>query len=162
MYPNDNQFEETTIADVSSECDRTESEDKEKREIDLYGANAKDWLNRWDEGRSVWSISMGGLGPGYEQVIQITTAEILRCLLAKSYDHASWSNDDAWKKDLAEIEAVTMPTISGLGLSGAQWGAALNLACHFYQRGSIAVMTDERVKDRHIQVQRTFPVLENR
>mgnify|MGYP000936595712 FL=1 len=33
----------------------------------------------------------------------------------------------------------------------------MNLALQFYRRGPRAVMTDERVKDRHIQVSRTFP-----
>src|SRR3990172_3354015 len=57
---------------------RTEAEDEEHFEIELYGADAADWLKRWDEGRGVWSIEMGGLGPGYEQCIHITCAEILR------------------------------------------------------------------------------------
>src|SRR5581483_2130454 len=50
---------------------RTEAEDEEYRETQLYGTNAADWLARWDAGRAVWSIEMGGLGPGYEQCIHI-------------------------------------------------------------------------------------------
>src|SRR5947207_3276662 len=41
---------------------RTEAEDKEQSEIESYGADATDWLARWDAGRSVWSIEMGGMG----------------------------------------------------------------------------------------------------
>lgn len=139
---------------------RTEDEDKEKHEIDSYGADAADWLKRWDEGRSVWSISMGGLGPGYEQCIQITAAEILRHLMERQYDAAKWEDREAWDSDHKEIEAAGFANgrISALGLSGAQWCAAMNLALQFYRRGPRAVMTDGRVKDRHIQVQRTFPV----
>lgn len=139
---------------------RTEAEDKEKREIDSYGADAADWLKRWDDGRSVWSIEMGGLGPGYEQCIHITCAEILRDMLTKGYDSSKWDTGDSWKKDLKQIEeaAFKNPRIKALGLSGAQWGAAVNLAIMFYRKGPRAVMNDKRVEDRHIQVSRIFPV----
>lgn len=211
MYPNDWQFEETTVAKVSDESNgwsiecangwsfyvptpspvvpadgmtarfygkgvgftvrglfldgqkvfyRTEAEDKEKHEIDTYGADAADWLKRWDDGSPCWSIEMGGFGPGYEQCIHITAAEIMRHLLERNYDQATWDDREAWKRDRKEIETAGFANarISALDLSGTQWGAALNLALQFYRRGPRAVMTDERVKDRHIQVQRTFPV----
>lgn len=138
---------------------RTEEQEKEHREIESYGADAADWLKRWDEGRSVWSISMGGLGPGYEQAIQITVAEILRHLLERGYDYAAWSDTEKWQLDRKEIEAAGFanPKIDALGLSGAQWGAAMNMALQLYRRGPRAIMADEQVKDRHIQVQRNFP-----
>lgn len=210
MYPNDDQFEETTIAKVSEGSQgwsivredgfsffipnpsdvvpaigmnarfygkgighvvrglfldgqkvfyRTEVEEKELHEIETFGADAAEWLKRWDEGRIVWSIEMGGLGPGYEQCIHITAAEILRDMLATKYEHATWSDKEAWERDRKRIEAAGFANarINTLGLSGAQWGAALSLASHLYQHGPRAVMTDDRVKDRHIQVQRTFP-----
>ncbi len=139
---------------------RTEAEEKEHQEIQSYGADAADWLKRWDDGRGVWSIEMGGLGPGYEQCIHITCAEILRHMLTKNYDPAKWSDTESWKHDCDDIESMSHEnaTIKALGLSGAQWGAAMNLAVMFYRKGPRAVMTDKRVKDRHIQVSRTFPV----
>lgn len=139
---------------------RTEAEDKDYFARELYGADAAEWLKRWDEGRSVWTISMGGLGPGYEQCIHITCAEILRVMLARQYDHAKWSDKEEWKRDREEIDKTVMalPAIDALGLSGAQWGAAVNVASHLYMHGPLKMMSDERVKDRHIQVQRTFPV----
>jgi len=138
---------------------RTEEEQKEKSEIDIYGADAADWLKRWDEGLLVWTIEMGGLGPGYEQCIHITCAEILRIMLTKGYDSSKWDDIETWKKDREEIEQMSdkNPIIKALGLSGAQWGAALNLAGHFYRRGPRTVMKDERTKNRRIQVERTFP-----
>lgn len=138
---------------------RTEAEDQEHHEIMLYGADAADWLRRWDEGKVVWSIEMGGIGPGYEQCIHVTAAEVLRHMLAMKYDHSQWSDGDAWKKDLKTIEAEGFKneTIVKLGLSGAQWGAAVNVAANLYQRGPRAMMNDPRVKDRHIQVSRGFP-----
>lgn len=138
---------------------RTAAQEKEHREIESYGADATEWLKRWDEGKIVWSISMGGLGPGYEQAIQITVAEILRHLLGRNYDAAAWVDFEKWQLDKKEIEAAVFANtkIEALGLSGAQWVAAMNLALQLYRRGPRAIMVDEQVKDRHIQVSRTFP-----
>lgn len=138
MYPkNDTQYEDTT-----------------------YGADARDWLSRWDAGRSVWSIEMGGLGPGYEQAIQITVAEILRHLLDKQYNAAKWEDRTAWETDRKAIDEYGFANerINALGLSGAQWCSAVYLALQLYRRGPQEVMADKRVKDRHIQVSRVFPV----
>ena len=137
---------------------RTEEQEKEHREVESYGADAADWLSRWDEGRLVWSISMGGFGPGYEQAIQITAAEILRHLLERQYDAATWSDSEKWQRNRKEIESAGFANakIDALGLSGAQWGAALHLAVQLYRRGPRAIMADEQVKDRHIQVRRNF------
>jgi hypothetical protein len=102
---------------------------------------------------------MGGLGPGYEQCIHITCAEILRWFIDNACDASKWAEADGWKadrermtKDLHEVNAVKK-----LGLSGAQWGAAVNIATRLYLDGPRKVMTDDRVKDRHIQVQKHFP-----
>lgn len=139
---------------------RTQAEDEEYQKIQLYGADAAEWLRRWDAGRIVWSISMGGLGPSYEQCIQITVAEILRVMLTKQYDSTKWSDEDnTWKREREEIDAEVGATfvVKALGLSGAQWHAAMELATHLYMHGPCAIMTDARVKNRHIQVQRFFP-----
>jgi hypothetical protein len=138
---------------------RTKEQDEEHRAIELYGADAADWLKRWDDGRSCWSLEMGGLGPGYEQAIQVTVAEILRHMLDAGYHASRWTQPELWKQDREKIEQAGFANerIEKLGLSGAQWGAALNLAAHLYQDGPRKIMTDERVKDRKIQVSRTFP-----
>ena len=139
---------------------RNDAEQDEHFQLELYGADAAEWLKRWDAGRIVWSIEMGGLGPAYEQCIQITVAEILRHMLGANYDHTKWEGDDTgWKKDLELIREWSHkdPIIKKLGLSGAQWGAAVNLAAQLYRRGPRAVMKDDRVKDRQIQVSKEFP-----
>lgn len=138
---------------------RTAAEDAEKREIDLYGADAAGWLARWDAGKTVWSISMGGLGPGYEQCIHITTAEILRWFLHQKVDASRWDDPEFWQplRDRMEKAVHDVPAVKALGLSGAQFGAAINLASQFYQNGPRKVMGDPRVKERHIQVSRRFP-----
>lgn len=133
---------------------RTKDEHIEKSEIEQYGADAADWLARWDAGKGVWSIEMGGLGPGYEQCIQIVAAEVLRWLLANTPDLTS-----DWHKHGNPMEQTVSAVTEPLGLSGAQWGAGVNLAAMLYKTGPRGVMTDERVKDRHIQVRREFPQL---
>lgn len=139
---------------------RTEAEDAEHREIQMYGADAAEWLARWDAGKGVWSIEMGGLGPGYEQCIQITAAEILRHLLDAKYDAAAWDDKDTWKRDRETIDKYGFANerVKALGLSGAQWGAAMSLATALYLQGPRKIMNDDKIKDRKIQVQRTFPV----
>lgn len=138
---------------------RTEDEDKEYSEIEMYGENSVDWLKRWDAGQSVWSIEMGGLGPGYEQCIQIAMTEILRFMIDKKYDTSQSSDKEEWQKNEDEINKMghENPIINQLGLSGAQWGAALNLATHFYKKGPRSIMADAIVKDRHIQISKKFP-----
>jgi hypothetical protein len=136
---------------------RTEDEDRTFHNEQMYGKDAAEWLRRWDAGQSVWSITMGGFGPGYEQAIQITVAEVLRKLLEMQFTFdvpedkvkAQWEIVEAWSPE--------HPKIKEMSLSGAQWGAACNLAALLYRRGPIGVMTDARVKDRHIQVSKNFP-----
>lgn len=138
---------------------RTEAEDKEYHEIQMYGADAADWLRRWDAGDGVWSIEMGGLGPGYEQCIHITAAEILRWFIENNADASLWDDPEAAKPIFKRMETALfeVPTVKRLGLSGAQWGAAKSLAAKLYRQGPRAVMNDDRVKDRRIQVCRYFP-----
>lgn len=138
---------------------RTEAEDHDHHEIQMYGADPADWLARWDAGKTVWTIEMGGLGPGYEQCIHITAAEVLRYLIDKKVDPVTQYEGDAWKQLSDDINKAlwSLPKINDLGLSGAQAGAAKSLATMLYKDGPRKVMNDPRVKDRHIQVSREFP-----
>jgi hypothetical protein len=138
---------------------RTEAEEKEHSEIAMYGADAADWLSRWDAGKTVWSIEMGGLGPGYEQCIHITAAEVLRWLIANHVDVSLWDDASAAKPIFDRMDKIVseVPSVRQLGLSGAQWGAAVSLASMLYRKGPRAVMADPRLADRKIQVCRYFP-----
>lgn len=140
---------------------RTEAGEHDFRETERYGADASDWLKRWDDGKTVWSVEMGGLGPSYEQCIQITVAEILRHMLALKYDVSKWGDDATIKQDCEAIEGAVLKNggIKRLSLSGGQLGAATNLAMRIYRDGPRKVLGDDRIKERLIQVQRTFPVL---
>ena len=139
---------------------RTPEQEDEHREIESYGADAAEWLARWDAGRSVWSIEMGGIGPGYEQCIQIVAAEVLRWLLDNKLDAASrWNDQAAWDSERERISAygLEQPLIKSLGLSGAQWGAGVSLATRIYMDGPRKVMTTPEIQDRKIQVSKNFP-----
>jgi hypothetical protein len=137
----------------------TEKEDGEIQEIQLYGRDAQDWLDRWDKGEGVWSIEMGGMGPGYEQAIQITAAELLRRILERKYDKKALQDKNYWKLCGDELHEYSMQNkaIKKLGLSGAQYGAALNIAIRLYLDGPRKIMKNEQIKDRHIQVSKNFP-----
>ena len=124
-------------------------------QVDFYGKDAAEWLERWDAGQTVWSVKMGGLGPGYEQVIQITAAELVRHMLEANYTFS----DEKWPEEREAIEQASFKNkaIKGLGLSGAQYGAALQVALKLVTEGPVKIMTDKAVEDRKIQVNRTFP-----
>ena len=96
----------------------------------LYPSSPKDAVDRWDRGDSVWTLEMGGLGPGYEQAIQVFVIEILRETVMRAkedYSDAEWD---------AMCEAVLKSMDDRLGgLSGAQYGAARWLAYQFFKHG---------------------------
>ncbi len=88
---------------------------------DLYATDAKEQLRRWDAGESIWSIELGGLGPGYEQAIQVLAIEIVRDYLDKPLpDKEAWST---WADD-----TVHRVNKHCGGFSGAQVDAAKKLA----------------------------------
>lgn len=121
---------------------RTKDEQAEYFANQQYGKDAAEVLSRWDEGRSVWSISMGGFGPGYEQALQIATFEVLRYLLAGNP---------------IETTESLLDGLGYLGLSGAQWGAAKMLGNAFSIKTPRQIHEDYP-RDRHIQVRKNFPV----
>ena len=139
---------------------RTDAEERDHRDIQSYGADAANMLKRWDEGRSVFTVEMGGLGPGYEQCIHVTMFEILRWLIAEKPDFGALEKDDAaWRalRDRMDAAIFAIPEMKEMGHSGAQFGAAVNLAIRFYRQGPRAVLTSPKIQDRKIQVSRDWP-----
>ena len=128
---------------------RTEDEEKAYQDAGMYGKDAMEWLKWWDSGRSVWTIEMGGLGPGYEQAIQVAAAEILRHLLDKQYNDIDLEEIRRWSLD--------NDVIHKLGLSGAQFESAICLAIKLYVVGPIKIMNTPKFKDRRILVNKFFP-----
>lgn len=110
-------------------------------------------LEKWDNGQIVWSIEMGGLGPGYEQALQCAAIEALRCL----DEYADAVNVVEEEK----IEEITDPGLRRVaGLSGAQAGAARFLAWKWFllgEEGTKAEAREHDAGDRLIQVSNTWP-----
>jgi hypothetical protein len=124
---------------------------------DIIPLTAKDALAKWDRGESVFTIECGGLGPGYEQCIQILTFELIRDYLGtelpipKDEKNPTPADQKAWRE--WGDAAVTR---CNLGFSGAQVGAAKNLAFRALRDGWRATVKSVGA-ERHIQVSRTFP-----
>ena len=118
----------------------------------FYPSSVKDALERWDNGKILWSVEMGGLGPGYEQCIQVAVFEILRGLQGQKIPSDHKERQDFYDKILHEAMAKPENKILN-GLSGSQAGAAMNLASKLFTRGWVVL---DEVPDRHIQVTKTF------
>lgn len=121
-------------------------------------AEAKEWLRQWDNGELVWTIEMGGLGPSYEQCIQMTTAEMLRWFIEQNSNVKLLKKEKYWKEQRDKMDKTIFETqsIKDLGLSGSQYAAALSLASVIYMRGTSA-FKDNEVKNRRIQASKKFP-----
>jgi hypothetical protein len=115
----------------------------------FHPVTARDALTRWDAGQSVFTIEMGGLGPGYEQAIQILVFELIRDMenkpLPEGKVFGSWG--DATVSRIDE---------SCGGFSGAQVGAAKQVAYRAIRDGW-GKMLESVQKDRSIQVSKFFP-----
>lgn len=139
--------------------------------FDAKPETAREALERWDAGQPVFTAEMGGLGPGYEQVIHIIAFEIVRELLSREPLDWYWAKVQAAKgnRDSDEgrecraftddVEKSVMPKIGHLGCSGAQFGAAQNLAYIVCRKGWRAALS-ELPDDRLIQVSKSFPSIE--
>lgn len=108
-------------------------------------------LKAWDNGDSIWSIEMGGLGPGYEQCIQVCAIEITRELKDFEPDNDTNKTWQSWL-DLSDKVLHRINKKHKLGLSGAQAGAARNLAYQWVCGSGPADVLKEVEADRHIQV----------
>lgn len=100
-------------------------------------------LASWDNGESIWTIEMGGLGPGYEQAIQVAAVEFARA-------GKDMPRTDSLTNDAKLFDAICSKTLEPIddalgGLSGAQFGAAKWLAWQWCFNGGPAKLV-ERAK----------------
>lgn len=96
-------------------------------------------LAAWDAGQTVKTVSMGGLGEAYERALQTAGFEWWRALRANP--PKDWDS----RKDLDAAKDACVPAVEkaltdcGLtgqyGLSGAQYGAAMNIGAVFARNG---------------------------
>lgn len=124
-------------------------------DIPFHPQTAKDALARWDDGKTVFTIEMGGIGPGYEQAIQCLVFEIIRGNLDTKLPPES---DKTALKSFwdtfgdADIHRVN----DQYGYSGAQVGAAKQIAYRALRDGW-EKMLESAPDDRKIQVSKHFP-----
>ena len=127
---------------------------------DVIPETVNEALALWDSDRSVFSVEMGGIGPGYEQCIQVLAFELMRAWKDLAWPAIGVDLPDAFTESL---NSAAEPVISRLdreakGFSGAQVGAAKSLAACVCRRGYRTALRDDAVKDRLIQVSRKLPV----
>lgn len=118
-------------------------------------------LAAWDAGDTIWSIELGGLGPGYEQAIQVAAIEMAR----KAKDWKPTGDDKADNDSFTALcdEAIKSIDDQLLGLSGAQFGAARWLAHRWIVEGPAHLMERARADKRDtIQVSNQWPVVSSR
>jgi len=115
--------------------------------------DAREQLRRWDAGDTIWTIEMGGIGPGYEQAIQLLAIEIVRDEIDKPIPPAppsEWGNET-----VSRLER--MKTCGGF--SGAQVGAAKFLSWKWFVVGPAALCAEFSGTngDRKIQASKRWP-----
>jgi hypothetical protein len=108
-----------------------------------------DALAQWDAEKDVTVVEMGGLGQGYELAIHGLAFEVMRAIQG----FTNWDDKNAVDKLQKD---VIDPLISKVnkepwgGFSGAQVGAAVNIAGQVCKRGYRVALSDKAVQDRLI------------
>ena len=87
-------------------------------------------LKRWDSGGTLWTVERGGIGPGYEQAIQVGAIELCRVLVGKELPEDDEPLNQMFDQGLHEVCKEF-----DLGLSGAQAEAIQQLACRYLRDG---------------------------
>jgi hypothetical protein len=123
----------------------------------------KDMLKKWDSGQSIFTLEMGGLGPGYEQAIQICMIEICRAAIKKPRQETE-TDDQYWERFKVLRDKVVHKIDDQCGgFSGAQVDAASTLAFRFIRDGiqksfdSFKKQRSKEFENRHIQVSNYWP-----
>ncbi|MBX3267053.1 MAG: hypothetical protein KF831_10135 [Acidobacteria bacterium] len=128
-------------------------------DYEAYDDTVEQLLARWDAGNSIWSISMGSLGPSYEQAIQVMAVEFARAL-SKSTGHQI----DDMKAEITRVNRICDEVLKGIdneigGATGAMFGAARTLAWNWCYNGGPKSTVEMFPEDRHIQVSKSWPQL---
>lgn len=121
--------------------------------ISLHPQSLEEAIEWWDSGKSLFSVEMGGLGPGYEQALQIAAMELIREFKNHVID---WKNEEKVKQFNQEINDYHNGIITKLRLSGAQFGAAKSILCVFLRNGWEKGI-EMAPEDRRIQISKNFP-----
>jgi len=117
-------------------------------------------LEQWDKGETIWSVEVGGLGPGYEQAIQIEAVEFARA--CKDLPNIIPNDRASTERFSAKCDERLREIDNDLGgLSGAMASAARWLAFQWCFNGGPKALCERAKKegedDRAIQVSKAWP-----
>lgn len=111
-------------------------------------------LNNWNSKRIVWSVELGGIGPGYEQALQIALFTLFNYLNKHKIE---LENLVTVENEFSEqFDNICYKLWDKMGLSGAQAGTAKGTAYQFYKFG-YTYMMNKAPKNRLILVSKNSP-----
>lgn len=116
--------------------------------MQIFKESIQEVVKKWKAGELVWSADLGGIGPGYEQAIQVLLFEIC----AEQGDKPLIIGE--MKKYPSEYEALVDRKVGELrawGFSGAQVDQARSTAFQFLTIGYSEIM-NKLPDDRRIMV----------
>lgn len=108
----------------------------------------------WNENHPVWSAELGGIGPAYEQAIQVLLFEIMTKWGDKPLPPPEGDNYPI--EYTKHVDEIVHELDERCGFSGAQVGIAKGTAWQFMKYG-YAHMMNKLEPDRHILVSKRFP-----
>ena len=100
------------------------------------------WLKNYDAGLPVTSVCMGGMGMGYELVIQDVAVAFMRGLVAAE----PFGSIEEMKNFCVPLGAKIMLELNHHGMTGAQFSAGRSIALNFHRRhpaASLGTLKDE-------------------
>ena len=128
-----------------------------------YHETVEKMLAAWDADEIVWTVEMGGMGPGYEQAIQVGVMEMCRkmqngCLVELKFDEEKQEPIETYSPEF-KAASHEVNDEQNLGLSGAQAGAMMQIAFRFLTDGPRKALLSmkETDPDRLIMVTKNFP-----
>jgi hypothetical protein len=137
---------------------RAEDAQRQHEREERYGKDARDLVRKWDAGDTIWSVEMGGFGPGYEQALQVAAVEFAREGLDVPIegDRESFFRE-GWREVCDHALKRITPWFGGRGgLSGAQFGAAKWLAWQWVHGDGPSFVDKPVFNDRRIQVSKAW------
>jgi hypothetical protein len=125
--------------------------------IDVIPETVEVALAAWDAGESIFTVEMGGIGPGYEMAIQGLAFELMRVFIAARLPPHGVELTEFQRDQIQKLIDGVVHRFNSEpwgGFSGAQVYAATNIAAAVVRRGYRTALRDDVVKDRLIQVNR--------
>lgn len=117
-------------------------------------------IERWDAGNLIQTVEMGGLGPGYEQAIQIMAIEFARALSkSEGYQDKDMSAENKRVSAICDTVMATIDKQIG-GATGAMYGAAKNLAWKWCYEGGPRKILGSVDATRRISCSKHYPSAE--